>query len=86
MQIEVRSKAAMKRALILTLYALISFFFDIKNFGFVDSSSYRLYAVLKVVQLFLVWIILGKGEKVWKTKSLDHKSRLAIKLFGLFSI
>ena len=52
------SKAELARSLILVAYLPISIFFDLQNFSFPEPSSYLLYVVSKLVQLFLLYLLL----------------------------
>ena len=48
------SKAELARSLRLVVYLPILIFFDLENFSFPEASSYLLYVISKLIQLFLL--------------------------------
>lgn len=60
MELKRLSKTQVVRILLLLIYFPISLYFDLGNFSFSGRGSYLLYAISKLVQLFLLYLLLGE--------------------------
>ena len=60
MELKRLSKTQVVRILLLLIYFPISLHFDLGNFSFSGRGSYLLYAISKLVQLFLLYLLLGE--------------------------
>jgi membrane protein len=80
------SKAELARSLILVAYLPISIFFDLQNFSFPEPSSYLLYVVSKLVQLFLLYLLLKSVQTAIQKRCIDGKFRLALILFAVLFV
>ena len=80
------SKTELARLAVLLVYLPFSLYFDWQHFSFSERSSYLLYTICKLVQLFLLYLFLGQVLTALRKKRIEGKFRLALLIFAVLIV
>jgi membrane protein len=80
------SKTELVRLAVLLVYLPFSLYFDWQHFSFSERSSYLLYTICKLVQLFLLYLFLGQVLTALRRKRIEGKFRLALLIFAVLIV
>lgn len=80
------SKTELVRLAVLLVYLPFSLYFDWQHFSFSERSSYLLYTICKLVQLFLLYLFLGQVLTALRKKRIEGKFRLALLIFAVLIV
>ena len=80
------SKTELVRLAVLLVYLPFSLYFDWQHFNFSEKSSYLLYTISKLVQLFLLYLFLGQVLNALRKKRIEGKFRLALLIFAVLFV
>lgn len=80
------SKIELVRLAVLLVYLPFSLYFDWQHFSFSERSSYLLYTICKLVQLFLLYLFLGQVLTALRKKRIEGKFRLALSIFAVLIV